>query len=388
MQCGPIRHQIATGEGPRGRDRPRTLDVRETAFAVARRRRDADPRAVPSARRERGAQRARLRRRRSTRSPRADAASCSASGRSTAPCLPRGSAPEASRRSSSRAASASAHAQPSSTEIERTPRSTAARRRGHRPVPRRGLRLPPARHPLPRLPRLLQGPPRPVHRPAHARPRGQDQRPRLRLRRRPRPRPPRDAHSPPRHLQDTGIQREHDQAARLAATHRSYTGCMTVTIDLPERRARAAAGRGEAARRQHRRRDRGAGRSASRRDRSQRRGSSRSSGWARRLPDVTPAMPTTSSQTASAATDACSSSTRACCSRPPTTPTPTTEPCTATIQNAGPLVTTALVIAETAYLIGRQLGAAAEAALLPRRGGRRDPGRADHARETRDGSPT
>lgn len=32
-----------------------------------------------------------------------------------------------------------------------------------------------------------------------------------------------------------------------------------------------------------------------------------------------------------------------------------------TIQNTTPLVTTALVIAETAYLIGRQLGAAAEA---------------------------
>ncbi len=35
--------------------------------------------------------------------------------------------------------------------------------------------------------------------------------------------------------------------------------------------------------------------------------------------------------------------------------------CTGAIQRAGPLVTTALVIAETAYLIGRQLGAAAEA---------------------------
>ena len=35
--------------------------------------------------------------------------------------------------------------------------------------------------------------------------------------------------------------------------------------------------------------------------------------------------------------------------------------CAETIQNTGPLVTTALVIAETAYLIGRQLGAAAEA---------------------------
>lgn len=35
--------------------------------------------------------------------------------------------------------------------------------------------------------------------------------------------------------------------------------------------------------------------------------------------------------------------------------------CTEAIQDAGPLVTTALVVAETAYLIGRQLGAAAEA---------------------------
>lgn len=34
---------------------------------------------------------------------------------------------------------------------------------------------------------------------------------------------------------------------------------------------------------------------------------------------------------------------------------------TEAIQHAGPLVTTALVVAETAYLIGRQLGAAAEA---------------------------
>jgi uncharacterized protein len=35
--------------------------------------------------------------------------------------------------------------------------------------------------------------------------------------------------------------------------------------------------------------------------------------------------------------------------------------CTEAIQHAGPLVTTALVVAETGYLIGRQLGAAAEA---------------------------
>ena len=40
---------------------------------------------------------------------------------------------------------------------------------------------------------------------------------------------------------------------------------------------------------------------------------------------------------------------------------PDHQACAETIQNAGPLVTTALVIAETAYLIGRQLGAAAEA---------------------------
>ncbi len=43
---------------------------------------------------------------------------------------------------------------------------------------------------------------------------------------------------------------------------------------------------------------------------------------------------------------------------------PDHEPCAKAIQNAGPLVTTALVIAETAYLIGRQLGAAAEAAFF------------------------
>jgi uncharacterized protein len=40
---------------------------------------------------------------------------------------------------------------------------------------------------------------------------------------------------------------------------------------------------------------------------------------------------------------------------------PDHQACAEAIQNAGPLVTTALVIAETAYLIGRQLGAAAEA---------------------------
>ena len=59
-------------------------------------------------------------------------------------------------------------------------------------------------------------------------------------------------------------------------------------------------------------------------------------------------------------TDACSSSTRACCSRRRQR-RPRSRTLRRAIQNAGPLVTTALVIAETAYLIGRQLGAAAEA---------------------------
>lgn len=40
---------------------------------------------------------------------------------------------------------------------------------------------------------------------------------------------------------------------------------------------------------------------------------------------------------------------------------PDHQACSETIQNARPLVTTAFVIAETAYLIGRQLGAPAEA---------------------------
>lgn len=40
---------------------------------------------------------------------------------------------------------------------------------------------------------------------------------------------------------------------------------------------------------------------------------------------------------------------------------PDHQACAEAIQNAGPLLTTALVIAETAYLIGRQLGPAAEA---------------------------
>ena len=43
---------------------------------------------------------------------------------------------------------------------------------------------------------------------------------------------------------------------------------------------------------------------------------------------------------------------------------PDHEPCTRVLEDASPLVTTALVIAETAYLIGRQLGAPAEAAFF------------------------
>jgi len=43
---------------------------------------------------------------------------------------------------------------------------------------------------------------------------------------------------------------------------------------------------------------------------------------------------------------------------------PDHQACAKAIQSASPLVTTALVIAETAYLIGRQLGATAEAAFF------------------------
>jgi predicted nucleic acid-binding protein len=43
---------------------------------------------------------------------------------------------------------------------------------------------------------------------------------------------------------------------------------------------------------------------------------------------------------------------------------PDHDSCTKAIEGARPLVTTALVIAETAYLIGRQLGSAAEAAFF------------------------
>jgi predicted nucleic acid-binding protein len=43
---------------------------------------------------------------------------------------------------------------------------------------------------------------------------------------------------------------------------------------------------------------------------------------------------------------------------------PDHDSCTRAIESAGPLVTTALVIAETAYLIRRQLGAKAEAAFF------------------------
>jgi len=43
---------------------------------------------------------------------------------------------------------------------------------------------------------------------------------------------------------------------------------------------------------------------------------------------------------------------------------PDHELCIRAIQDPGPLVTTTLVVAETAYLIGRQLGAAAEAGFF------------------------
>lgn len=43
---------------------------------------------------------------------------------------------------------------------------------------------------------------------------------------------------------------------------------------------------------------------------------------------------------------------------------PDHEPCVRAIEGASPLLTTALVIAETAYLIRRQLGAKAEAAFF------------------------
>lgn len=43
---------------------------------------------------------------------------------------------------------------------------------------------------------------------------------------------------------------------------------------------------------------------------------------------------------------------------------PDHDSCTRAIEGASPLVTTALVIAETAYLIGRQLGTTAEAAFF------------------------
>ena len=49
MQCGPIRHRIATREGPAGKI-DLELRVRETTVRAGRRRRDADPGAVPAAR--------------------------------------------------------------------------------------------------------------------------------------------------------------------------------------------------------------------------------------------------------------------------------------------------------------------------------------------------
>ena len=47
------------------------------------------------------------------------------------------------------------------------------------------------------------------------------------------PHPARDAHAPPHHLQEPRIHARAPSRA-LGAAHRSYTGCMTVTIDLPE----------------------------------------------------------------------------------------------------------------------------------------------------------
>lgn len=43
---------------------------------------------------------------------------------------------------------------------------------------------------------------------------------------------------------------------------------------------------------------------------------------------------------------------------------PDHQPCVRAIEGASPLVTTALVVAETAYLVRRQIGAAAEAAFF------------------------
>jgi hypothetical protein len=58
---------------------------------------------------------------------------------------------------------------------------------------------------------------------------------RLRRRRRPYSDSARDAHAPPCDLQDAGIQlRACSGSHALAPTHHSYTGCTTVTIDLPE----------------------------------------------------------------------------------------------------------------------------------------------------------
>ena len=95
------------------------------------------------------------------------------------------------------------------------PARRATRHCRDRPVPRRRLRLAPTRRPLPRVPRLVQRPPRPVHRTTHARRRRQDNRPRLRLRRQPRASATRDAHTTAHHLQ---VARIHPRAHPVASS--------------------------------------------------------------------------------------------------------------------------------------------------------------------------
>lgn len=147
MQCRPIRHRIASSEGPAG-DLRLELLVHETDLTIAR---DTDPGGVPNPRQRRDASGARLRRR-DRSAPRG-------------PTLPRTqpvdrALPPARRRSSrQRGLTTRSRRKPGQARPRRdhqTDREHGTRRatryRRDRPVPRRRLRLPTPRHPLPRLP--------------------------------------------------------------------------------------------------------------------------------------------------------------------------------------------------------------------------------------------
>ena len=220
-----------------------------------RRRRDADPRAVPSARRGRGAQRARLRRRdrRARRGPALPRAQPVEGA--LRPARRRSSGPEASRRSSSKAASASARATALLDQIERhaaldEPLVVVATGQ----YLGEGFDCPQLdtlflAFPVSFKGRLVQYTGRLM--------RAHDDKTSVRVYDYADVRVPvlRAMHT--RRLatyKTTGIHSRARPGRRLAAAHRSYTGCMTVTVDLPEDALARLRAEAEAAWRQHRRR--------------------------------------------------------------------------------------------------------------------------------------